>query len=67
MSRQLLTIVLAAVFCVSLGATRLQADPLPGETMKFIQLPLNGGLPVPVTVPSGAVSGRRPSFPATTS
>jgi hypothetical protein len=63
MSRRLITFVLAAVFCVSLLAGRSQADPLPGETMKFIQLPLNGGLPVPVAVPSGAVSGAPAPFP----
>ncbi len=64
MSRQSLTIVLAAVFCVSLFATRSQADPLPGETMKFIQLPLNGGgAPLPIVVPSGAVSGAPAPFP----
>jgi hypothetical protein len=63
MSRQSLILVLAAVFCVSLFATRLPADPLPGETMKFIQLPLNSGLPVPVAVPSGAVTGAPAPFP----
>ena len=63
MRRRLSNFVLAAMFCTSLFAARLQADPLSGETLKFIQMPLNGGLPVPVALPSGAVSGAAAPFP----
>ncbi len=63
MCRRLFNFVLAAMFCASLFAARLQADPLSGETLKFIQMPLNGGLPVPIVLPSGAVTGTPAPFP----
>ena len=63
MSLRLTLSILAAIVCISLVAGRLQADPLPGEELKFIQMPLNGGLPVPIVLPSGAVSGTPAPFP----
>jgi hypothetical protein len=63
MARRLFTFVLATIFCGLLWAARVQADPLPGETLKFVQMPLNGGLPVPIVLPSGAVSGTAAPFP----
>src|SRR5690349_7719625 len=39
------------------------ADPLSGEVLKFIQLPLNGGIPVPIALPPGSVSGAPAPFP----
>ena len=55
--------ILTTCICMSLLAGRVLADPLPGETLKFIQMPLNGGLPVPIALPSGAVSGAPAPFP----
>ncbi len=53
---------LSTLAYLSLVAARLQADPLPGETLKFIQMPLNGGLPVPIATGS-SISGTPAPFP----
>ncbi len=48
----------ALATCVLLFAAPAKADPLPGEVAKFMQLPLNGGLPTSLTpgtiIPGGA-------------
>jgi hypothetical protein len=62
LAHALAAIVFTSFFCVATA----NADPLPGEIAKFIQLPLNGGLPIPLTpgsIPPGAVSGAQQPFP----
>ncbi len=63
MYRHRMTLIVVASTCVVLIGTRSSADPLPGETLKFVQLPLNGGLPVPIALPPGSVSGTPAPFP----
>jgi len=62
--RTLALLLAVVVFSfVALFAARSHADPLPGEVLKFVQTPLNGGLPVPIVLPPGSVSGTPAPFP----
>jgi hypothetical protein len=66
-SRFLVTVLfLVSVLTVSaialLATSQAFADPLPGEVAKFVQLPLNGGLPIPLTLPAGSVVGTPATF-----
>jgi hypothetical protein len=63
MHRNRIPFGIAALACVLPFAARVQADPLPGEVLKFVQMPLNGGVPVPITLPPGAVTGAPAPFP----
>src|SRR3954464_12867442 len=56
--------ILLVVACLALILTSTaSADPLPGEVLKFIQLPLNGGIPTPVPLPGRSISGAPAPFP----
>jgi len=66
MKRFILAHALVAIVFSTFCIATTNADPLPGEIAKFIQLPLNGGLPIALTpgsIPPGAVSGAQQPFP----
>jgi hypothetical protein len=55
-------LLFAALACAVVALPAL-ADPLPGETLKFLQMPLNGGLPLPIAPPAGSIFGAPAPFP----
>ncbi len=48
-----LTILFTALTLLAALSSRAHADPLPGEVLKFQQLPLNNGIYPPTGTPTG--------------